>query len=51
MPGPTVEMEPIEPQSVKKLSFKSLKRTSDLFSPTHAQLAPPDPERLQFSKP
>ncbi|KAJ6897871.1 protein pleiotropic regulatory locus 1-like [Populus alba x Populus x berolinensis] len=44
MPGPTVEMEPIEPQSVKKLSFKSLKRTSDLFSPTHAQLAPPDPE-------
>ncbi|KAJ6719846.1 WD40 REPEAT PROTEINPRL1/PRL2-RELATED [Salix viminalis] len=44
MPGPTVEMEPIEPQSIKKLSFKSLKRTGDLFSPIHAQLAPPDPE-------
>ncbi|WCJ23482.1 Pre-mRNA-splicing factor PRP46 [Euphorbia peplus] len=44
MPGPTMEMEPIEPQSLKKLSFKSLKRALDLFSPTHGQLAPPDAE-------
>ncbi|KAJ9181903.1 hypothetical protein P3X46_005947 [Hevea brasiliensis] len=44
MPGPTQEMEPVEPQSVKKLSFKSLKRALDLFSPIHDQLAPSDPE-------
>ncbi|XP_024022616.1 protein pleiotropic regulatory locus 1 [Morus notabilis] len=44
MPGPTLEMEPVEPQSLKKLSFKSLKRTLDLFCPAHGRLAPPDPE-------
>ncbi|EEF45552.1 PP1/PP2A phosphatases pleiotropic regulator PRL1, putative [Ricinus communis] len=44
MPAPTQEMEPVEPQSLKKLSFKSLKRALDLFSPIHGQLAPPDPE-------
>uniref|UniRef100_A0A2P2LLT6 Uncharacterized protein MANES_03G196900 n=1 Tax=Rhizophora mucronata TaxID=61149 RepID=A0A2P2LLT6_RHIMU len=44
MPGPTVEMEPVEPQSLKKLSLKSLKRALDLFSPVHGHLAPPDPE-------
>ncbi|KAL1359144.1 hypothetical protein HN51_004413 [Arachis hypogaea] len=37
------EVEPVEPQSLKKLSFKSLKRALDLFSPTHSHLAPPDP--------
>nr|POE49697.1 protein pleiotropic regulatory locus 1 [Quercus suber] len=47
MPGPTVEMEAVEPQSLKKLSFKSLKRALDLFSPLHSHLAPPDPERSQ----
>ncbi|XP_059429994.1 protein pleiotropic regulatory locus 1-like [Corylus avellana] len=44
MPAATVEMEPVEPQSLKKLSFKSLKRALDLFSPLHGYLAPPDPE-------
>ncbi|XP_054805191.1 protein pleiotropic regulatory locus 1 isoform X3 [Prosopis cineraria] len=44
MPGPTVELEPVEPQSLKKLSFKSLKRALDLFSPIQGQLAPPDAE-------
>ncbi|GMN62397.1 hypothetical protein TIFTF001_031481 [Ficus carica] len=42
MPGPTLEMEPVEPQSLKKLSFKSLKRALDLFSPVHGRLAAPD---------
>nr|POE49700.1 protein pleiotropic regulatory locus 1 [Quercus suber] len=51
MPGPTVEMEAVEPQSLKKLSFKSLKRALDLFSPLHSHLAPPDPEskRIRIS--
>ncbi|KDP27811.1 hypothetical protein JCGZ_18891 [Jatropha curcas] len=44
MPGPTQEMEPVEPQSLKKLSLKSLKRALDLFAPVHGQLAPTDPE-------
>ncbi|KAI3853295.1 hypothetical protein MKW92_014528 [Papaver armeniacum] len=43
MPGVAVEMEqPVEPQSLKKLSFKSLKRALDLFSPAHGHYAPPD---------
>lgn len=37
-------IEPVEPQSLKKLSFKSLKRALDLFSPVHQQLPPPDAE-------
>ncbi|MED6213909.1 Protein pleiotropic regulatory locus 1, partial [Stylosanthes scabra] len=36
------EVESVEPQSLKKLSFKSLKRALDLFSPIHSHLAPPD---------
>ncbi|XP_047334980.1 protein pleiotropic regulatory locus 1-like [Impatiens glandulifera] len=44
MPAPILEMEPVEPQSLKKLSFKSLKRALDLFSPLHHQLPPPDIE-------
>ncbi|XP_013601683.1 PREDICTED: protein pleiotropic regulator PRL2-like [Brassica oleracea var. oleracea] len=36
--------EEIEPQSLQKLSLKSVKRALDLFSPAHDQLAPPDPE-------
>ncbi|XP_042475868.1 protein pleiotropic regulatory locus 1 [Macadamia integrifolia] len=44
MPGPALDMEPVEPQSLKKLSFKSLKRALDLFSPVHGQYAPSDPE-------
>ncbi|XP_062108735.1 protein pleiotropic regulatory locus 1 [Humulus lupulus] len=44
MPGPTLEMEPVEPQSLKKLSFKSLKRALDLFSPVQGRIAPPDLE-------
>ncbi|KAI5647236.1 hypothetical protein M9H77_33241 [Catharanthus roseus] len=35
---------PVEPQSLKKLSFKSLKRALDFFSPLHGQFPPPDPE-------
>ncbi|GKB03015.1 hypothetical protein Tco_0831104, partial [Tanacetum coccineum] len=34
---------PIEPQSIKKLTFKSIKRSLDLFSPNHSQLPPHDP--------
>lgn len=37
--------EPVEPQSLKKLSLKSLKRSLDLFAPTHPLLFAPDPER------
>ncbi|CAH9067781.1 unnamed protein product [Cuscuta europaea] len=45
MPG-AATMEPevqVEPQSLKKLSFKSLKRALDLFALRHDHL-PPDPE-------
>ncbi|XP_031092175.1 protein pleiotropic regulatory locus 1-like [Ipomoea triloba] len=34
----------VEPQSLKKLSFKSLKRALDLFSPLHGHFPPSDPE-------
>jgi len=51
MPGPAVAMEPVEPQSLKKLSFKSLKRALDLFAPLHGQFPPPDPERSVLSSP
>ncbi|XP_058069759.1 protein pleiotropic regulatory locus 1-like isoform X2 [Magnolia sinica] len=44
MPGATTAMEPVEPQSLKKLSFKSLKRALDFFSPLHSQYPPPDSE-------
>lgn len=52
MPGPTMEAEelPVEPQSLKKLSFKSLKRSLDLFSPLHAQFPPPDPHRYPITQ-
>jgi len=43
-----MEVETVEPQSLKKLSFKSLKRALDLFSPVHGHLAPPDAERFRF---
>ncbi|KAF7810404.1 protein pleiotropic regulatory locus 1 [Senna tora] len=45
MPGHTVDLEPVEP-----LSFKSLKRVLDLFSPIHGQLGPPDVESLFKNK-
>ncbi|XP_074575128.1 protein pleiotropic regulatory locus 1-like [Curcuma longa] len=35
---------PVEPQSLKKLSFKSLKRALDLFSPMHGHPPPSDLE-------
>lgn len=44
MPGPAMDLEPVEPQSLKKLSLKSQKRALDLFSPTHGRLPPSDPE-------
>ncbi|KAI4388102.1 hypothetical protein MLD38_000464 [Melastoma candidum] len=44
MPGIPVEMEPVEPQSQKKLCLKSLKRALDLFSPVHGHVPPSDPE-------
>ncbi|KAK1317163.1 Protein pleiotropic regulator PRL2 [Acorus calamus] len=37
-------MEQVEPQSLKKLSFKSLKRALDLFAPTRGHFPLPDPE-------
>lgn len=43
-PPPPAAIEPVEPQSLKKLSFKSLKRALDLFSPVHGHYTPPDPE-------
>uniref|UniRef100_J3LNK9 Uncharacterized protein n=1 Tax=Oryza brachyantha TaxID=4533 RepID=J3LNK9_ORYBR len=39
--------EPVEPQSLKKLSLKSLKRSHDLFAPTHSLLFTPDQESKQ----
>ena len=33
--GGTEVQEPVEPQSLKKLSLKSLKRSLDLFAPAH----------------
>lgn len=51
MPAPTTEIEPIEPQSLKKLSLKSVKRALDLFAPLHGQFAPPDAEALVFYDP
>ncbi|CAM8880854.1 unnamed protein product [Rhodiola kirilowii] len=44
MAAPAMETVPVEPQSLKKLSFKSLKRALDFFAPIHDHLAPPDPE-------
>ncbi|CAI9101818.1 OLC1v1039234C1 [Oldenlandia corymbosa var. corymbosa] len=45
MPGATMEGEfPVEPQSLKKLSLKSVKRALDVFSPLHGQFPPPDAE-------
>ncbi|CAG7883648.1 unnamed protein product [Brassica rapa] len=44
MPAATTEAESIEPQSLKKLSIKSLKRALDLFSPVHGQFPLPDAE-------
>ncbi|XP_027338418.1 protein pleiotropic regulatory locus 1 isoform X1 [Abrus precatorius] len=46
-----MDLQPAEPQSLKKLSFKSIKRALDLFSPVHRQLAPPDAEskRIRIS--
>ncbi|KAL9247446.1 hypothetical protein vseg_020878 [Gypsophila vaccaria] len=35
-------MEAVEPQSLKKLSLKSLKRSLDFFSPLHSHFPPPD---------
>jgi pleiotropic regulator 1 len=36
---------PVEPQSLKKLSLRSLKRSLDLFAPAHALLFTPDAVR------
>ncbi|GKV07362.1 hypothetical protein SLEP1_g19153 [Rubroshorea leprosula] len=44
MPGPTVMMEPVEPQSLKKLSLKALKHSLDLFSSIHGQFLTSDSE-------
>ncbi|KAG0458069.1 hypothetical protein HPP92_023226 [Vanilla planifolia] len=41
-------MESVEPQSLKKLSFKSLKRALDLFSPIHGLSTPSDPSSKQI---
>ncbi|KAH0463733.1 hypothetical protein IEQ34_006519 [Dendrobium chrysotoxum] len=41
-------MEPVEPQSLKKLSLKSLKRAFDLFSPIHGHYRPSDPASKQI---
>ncbi|KAF3613585.1 Protein pleiotropic regulatory locus 1 [Capsicum annuum] len=44
MSGATMESEvAVEPQSLKKLSFKSLKRSLDLFAPLHSHFPLPDP--------
>jgi len=41
----TADGPPVEPQSLKKLSLRSLKRSLDLFAPAHALLFTPDSER------
>lgn len=49
MPGVTMESDlPVEPQSLKKLSFRSLKRSLEFFSPAHAYFPPPDPESTKI---
>ncbi|KAI3731899.1 hypothetical protein L1987_63091 [Smallanthus sonchifolius] len=40
---------PVEPQFLKKLTFKSLKRALDLFSPTHSQLPLPTPTARRYA--
>lgn len=40
--GTSAGIEPIEPQSLKKLSLKSLKRSFDLFASLHGDPRPPD---------
>ncbi|THU55301.1 hypothetical protein C4D60_Mb11t05140 [Musa balbisiana] len=48
-PHPAAAMElPVEPQSLKKLSLKSLKRALDLFSPIHGHYSLPDPQSKQI---
>ncbi|KAK9724518.1 hypothetical protein RND81_05G078900 [Saponaria officinalis] len=42
MPGSIASMEAVEPQSLKKLSLKSLKRSLDFFTPLHSHFPPPD---------
>ncbi|RWW18855.1 hypothetical protein GW17_00017133 [Ensete ventricosum] len=52
MAAPAAAKElPVEPQSLKKLSLKSLKRALDLFSPIHGHHSPPDPQskRIRIS--
>ncbi|OMO55280.1 protein pleiotropic regulatory locus 1-like protein, partial [Corchorus capsularis] len=48
MPAPTLEMEPVEPQSLKKLSLKSLKCAFDLLGSIHGQFGASDPERKRI---
>uniref|UniRef100_A0A0C9RGT4 TSA: Wollemia nobilis Ref_Wollemi_Transcript_25597_1948 transcribed RNA sequence n=1 Tax=Wollemia nobilis TaxID=56998 RepID=A0A0C9RGT4_9CONI len=52
MPGTSMiggaGIESIEPQSLKKLSLKSLKRTYDLFAALHGERRPTDPASKQI---
>lgn len=42
--------QPVEPQSLKKLTLKSLKRSFDLFSSCHALRPPPNPDSIRIRK-
>ncbi|KAJ7539472.1 hypothetical protein O6H91_11G094800 [Diphasiastrum complanatum] len=48
MPAAPMSGDLIEPQSLKKLSLKSLKRSYDLFAATHADRVPGNPESRQM---
>jgi hypothetical protein len=48
MAAPMAEL-PVEPQSLRKLSLKSLKRGLDLFVPSHGASFPLDAERFRFN--
>eukprot|EP00250_Pteridium_aquilinum_P017531 c23676_g1_i1 orf=559-2007(-) len=50
MPVSVESGQPVEPQSLKKLTLKSLKRSFDLFASCHAQRPPPNPESIRIRK-
>lgn len=50
MPAAVGSSLSVEPQSLKKLSLKSLKRSYDLFESSHSERPPPNPESVRIRK-
>ncbi|MCO5560892.1 hypothetical protein L7F22_014512 [Adiantum nelumboides] len=50
MPVAVENVQPVEPQSLKRLTFKSLKRSFDLFASYHSQRPPPNPDSIRIRK-